>query len=146
MRPKPLEVTRIFLSTCYTSLCDSSRCNTYSLNKILLIKHRRLVKCRWCLTSAPWTSSTSPSRLAIYTVNMAVKSQYSIYKASTQPRDTNYTHKSVYTHCPCIYGNARQSILHLKYCFQQNFIFENFYFENFIFRKFYQILFDFILF
>ena len=80
-------------------------------------------------------------RLAIYIVNMAVKSQYSISKASTQPRDTNHTHKSVYTHCPCIYGNARQSILHLKYCFQQNFIF-----ENFIFQKFYQSLFYFILF
>ena len=41
-----------------------------------------------------------------------------------------------------------QSILHLKYCIQknfifENFIFENFIFENFIFRKFYQILFDF---
>ena len=51
-------------------------------------------------------------------------------------------------------GNARQSILHLKYCFQQNFIFKNFIFknfifknfifENFIFRKIYQNLFDFI--
>ena len=74
--------------------------------------------------------------LAIYTVNMAVKSQYSISKALTQPRDTNHTYKLVYTHCPCIYGNARQSILHLKYCFQQNFIFENFIFENFIFENF----------
>ena len=43
-------------------------------------------------------------------------------------------------------GIARQSILHLKYCFQQNFIFKNFIFENFIFRKFYQNLFDFFLF
>ena len=39
-----------------------------------------------------------------------------------------------------------QSILHLKYCFQQNFIFKNFIFENFIFRKIYQNLFDLILF
>ena len=39
-----------------------------------------------------------------------------------------------------------QSILHLKYCFRRNFIFENFIFENFIFRKFYQNLFDFISF
>ena len=39
-----------------------------------------------------------------------------------------------------------QSILHLKYCFQQNFIFKNLIFENLIFRKFYQNLFDFILF
>ena len=38
-------------------------------------------------------------------------------------------------------GSARQSILHLKYCFQQNFIF-----ENFIFLKFCLILVDFILF
>ena len=43
-------------------------------------------------------------------------------------------------------GNARQSILHLKHCFQQNFIFKNFIFENFIFQKFYQNLFDLILF
>ena len=43
-------------------------------------------------------------------------------------------------------SNAWRSILHLKHCFQQNFIFKNFIFENFIFRKFYQILFDFILF
>ena len=33
MRPKPLEVTRTSLTTCYTSMCDSSRRNTYSLNK-----------------------------------------------------------------------------------------------------------------
>ena len=43
-------------------------------------------------------------------------------------------------------GSARQSILHLKYCFQQNFIFENFTSENFIFLKFFLILIDFILF
>ena len=38
-------------------------------------------------------------------------------------------------------GNARRSILQLKYCFQHNFIF-----ENLIFRKFCLILIDFILF
>ena len=36
-------------------------------------------------------------------------------------------------------GNGRQSILHLKYCFRQKFIYKNFIFEIFIFRKFYLI-------
>ena len=55
MRPKLLEVTRISLTTCYASLYDSIRRNTYSLNKGLLIKYW------WCLTSALWTPSTSLS-------------------------------------------------------------------------------------
>ena len=61
MCPKPLEVTRTSLTTCYTSLCYSCRRNTYSLYKGLLIKYWWLVKCRWCLTSASWTPSTSSS-------------------------------------------------------------------------------------
>ena len=73
MRHKPLEVTRTSLTTCYTSLCYSCRRNTYSLYKGLLIKYWWLVKCRWCLTSTPWTPSTSLSLLAIYTVQMAVQ-------------------------------------------------------------------------
>ena len=51
MHSKTLEVTRTSLTTFYASLCDSSRCNTYSLYKGLLIKDWWLVKCRWCLTS-----------------------------------------------------------------------------------------------
>ena len=55
IRPKPLEVTRISLSTCYTSLCDSNCCNTYCPSKGLLIEYW------WCLTSILWTPFTSSS-------------------------------------------------------------------------------------
>ena len=66
---------------------------------------------------------------------MVVKSNTVSLRHKHSP-ETLITPNSVYT----------QSILHLKYCFQQNFIFKNFIFEIFIFLKFYQILFYFILF
>ena len=59
MCSKPLEVTWTSLATLCTSLCYGSNRNPYSLRKGLLSKYRRLVKCRWCLTSAPWTTSAS---------------------------------------------------------------------------------------
>ena len=145
MRSKPLEVTRTSLTTSYASLCDSSRCNTYSLNKGLLIKYKRLVKCRWCLTSAPWTSSTSSSSTS------HLHNQHGTFNSNSVSLRHKHRPEILFIHinqCICIVltftGNARRSILHLKHCFQQNFIFKNFIFENFIFQKFCQILIDFI--
>ena len=40
---------------------NNSLCNTYGLYKGPLIKCRWQVNCRWCLTNALWTSSTSSS-------------------------------------------------------------------------------------
>ena len=147
MTPKPLGFTRIFLSTCYTSLCDSSRCNTYGLYKGPLIKCRRLVKCRWCLTSAPWTSSTSSSSTS------HLHNQHGTFNSNSISLRHKHRLEILFIHinkCICIVlaftGNARRSILHLKHCFQLNLIFENFIFENFYIRKFCLILIDFILF
>ena len=147
MSPKPLGFTRIFLSTCYTSLCDSSCCNTYSLSKSLLIKYWLLVKCRWCLTSTPWTPSTSSSS------SSHLPNQHGTFNSNSVSLRHKHRPEILFIHinqCICIVlaytGNARQSILHLKHCFQQNLIFENFFFENFIFQKFCLILNDFILF
>ena len=124
MRPKPLEVTRIFLSTCYTSMYDNIRCNTYSLSKGLLIKYRRLVKCRWCLTSTPWTSSTSSSSTS------HLHNQHGTFNSNSVSLRHKHRPEILFIHinqCICIVlaftGNARRSILHLNHCFQQNFIF-----------------------
>ena len=136
MRPKPLGVTRISLTTCYASLCDSSRCNTYGLYKGPLIKCWRLVKCRWCLTSAPWTSSTSSSSTS------PLHNQHGTFNSNSVSLRLKHRPEILFIHinqCICVVlaftDNARQSILHLKHCFQQNLIFENFIFENFIFSK-----------
>ena len=145
--PKPLEVIRIFLSTCYTSLCDSSRCNTYGLYKGPLIKCRRLVKCRWCLTSAPWTSSTSSSSTS------RLHYQHGTFNSNSVSLRHKHRPEILFIHinqCICIVlaftGNARRSILHLKHCFQQNLIFEILFLKILFFEFFFQILFDFILF
>ena len=53
MCPEPLEVTRTSLATCYTSMCNGSSRNPYSLSKGLLVKYW------WCLASTSWTTFTS---------------------------------------------------------------------------------------
>ena len=126
IRPKPLEVTRIFLSTYYTTLCDSSCCNTYSLSKSLLIKHW------WCLTSTSWTPSTSSSLLAIYTINMTVKSN-AVSLRHKHSLETLFIHINQCIHIVLAFtGNARHSIIHLKHFYQQKFHFLKILF----FRKF----------
>ena len=52
---KPLEVIQTSLTPRCTSLCNIGKCNAHSLYKGLLIKTR------WCLASAPWTTSTPSS-------------------------------------------------------------------------------------
>ena len=129
MCPKPLEVTRIFLFTCYTRLCDSSCCNTYSLSKSLLIKYWRLVKCRWCLTSASWTPSTSSSStIHLHSLNGKFNFNSVSLRHKHRP-ETLFIHINQCIHIVLAFtGNARQSILHLKYCFQQKFYFQKFHF------------------
>ena len=129
MRPKPLGVTRISLTTCYASLCNSSLCNTYGLYKGPLIKCRWLVNCRWCLTSAPWTSSTSSPSIS------HLHNQHGTFNSNSVPLRHKHYPEILFIHInQCIHivlafiDNARQSILHLKYCFHQNFIFKNFIF------------------
>ena len=142
MRSKSQEVIRTSLTICHTSPCDSSRCNTYSLYKGLLIKYRRQVKCRWCLTSAPWTTSaSSPSTSHLHNQH---GSQYTIQYLqgiNTAPRHKSYT-KPVYTSSPCIYEAMQHNLSTIEIIL----INKNYIFENFIFSKFCQIFFDFCLF
>ena len=127
MRSKSLVVTRTSLTTGYARLCDSSRCNTYSLSKGLLIKYRWLVKCRWGLTSAPWMSSTSSSSTSHQHNQHGTLNSNSVSLRHKHSPETLIIHIN---QCICsvlaFTSNARQSILHLKYYLQQNFIFENF--------------------
>ena len=112
MCSKPLEVTRTSLTTCYASLCDSSRCNTYNLNKGLLIKYEWLVKCRWCLTSALWTTSTSsPSISHLHRLNfnaVSLRLKHSL--------ETLFIHRKKKFRIPrrCIYNNININILYFK--------------------------------
>ena len=110
MRPKPLEVTRTSLTTCYTSLCDSSRCNTYSLNKSMLIKHW------WCLTSTSWTPSTSSSSTShLYSLNDKVNLNAVSLLLKHSP-ETLFIHINQCIHIVLAFtSNARQLIMHLKY-------------------------------
>ena len=128
MLPKPLEVTRTSLTTCYTSLCDSSRCNTYSLNKGLLIKYW------WGLTSNQWTPSTSsPSTSHLPMSNGSLISIQYLQGINTAPRHYSYTENTVHILCPCIYMQCETinqhirsflstKILFLKISFFQNFV------------------------
>ena len=136
MHPKPLEVTRNSLTTYYTSLCDSSRRNTYSLNKGLLIKYWWLVKYWWCLTSTSWTPSTSsPSTDHLLKFNVvSLRHKHS--------PETLFILNTVHILCPCIYMQCET----IYFTCQIHFIHKNFIFENFTFPKFCLILFDLILF
>ena len=129
MRPKPLEVTRIFLSTCYTRPCDSIRCNTYNHNKGLLIKYRRLVKCRWCLTSAPWASSTTLSSTS------HLHNQHGTFNSNSESLRHKHRPEILFIHinqCICIVlaftGNAKRSHFAFKTLFSMKFYFQKFYF------------------
>ena len=129
MRPKPLGVTRISLTTCYASLCDSSRCNTYGLYKGPLIKCWRLVKCRWCLTSAPWMSSTSSSSTS------HLHNQHGMFNSNSVSLRHKHRPEILSIHinqCICIVlaftGNARRSIFAFKTLFSSKFYFQKFYF------------------
>ena len=73
-----------------------------------------------------------------------------VVKSNTVSLRHKHSPETLFIHinqCICIVlalsGIARQSIFHLKYCFQQNFIFENFIFLKIYFSK---ILSNFILF
>ena len=71
--------------------------------------------------------------LAIYTINMVVNLNTVSLRHKHGP-ETLIIHVNQCIHIVLAFsGNARQSILHLKYCFQQKFICENFIFENFFF-------------
>ena len=116
---KPLGVTRISLTTCYASLCDSSHYDTYGLYKGPLIKCRQLVKCRWCLTSAPWTSFTSSSSTS------HLHNQHGTFNSNSVSLRHKHRPEILFIHInQCISivlafrGNARRSILHSKHCFQ----------------------------
>ena len=111
MRPKLLKVTRTSLTTCYTSLCDSSRCNTYSLSKSLIIKHR------WCLTSIPWTPSTSSSSTShSHCLNDKLNIVQYLQGINTAPRHYSYTQISVYTkslHSEAMQNNLSNILNHI---------------------------------
>ena len=136
MCPKPLEVTRTSLTTCYASLCDSSRRNTYSLSKGLLIKY-------WgCLTSTSWTPSTSSSS----TSNLhSLNDKFNLNAVSPWLKhspETLFIHINQCIHIVLAFtGNARPLIIHLKHFYQQKVHFLKFYFS-----KICLILFDFISF
>ena len=113
MRPKPVEVTRTSLTICYASLCDSSYRNTYSLYKGLVIKYWWLVKCRWCLTSTPWTPSTSSSSTShLHSSNDSSISMQYLYGSNTAPRHYSYTDNIVHIRCPCIYVQCETTDSH----------------------------------
>ena len=138
MHPKPLEVTRTSLTTCYTSLRDSSRRNTYSLNKGLLIKYWWLVKCRWCLTSISWTPSTSlPSTSHILKFNaVSLRHKHS-------PKTLFILRIQFMYYVPAFICNARQFISHVKSILSTKILFlKILFFQNFV--SFYLILFYFI--
>ena len=119
LRPTPLEVTRIFLSTCYTILCDSSCCNTYSLSTSLLIKHW------WCLTSTPWTSSTSSSSTShLHNLNDKFNLNAVSLRLKHSPKIL-FIHINQRIHIVLAFtSNARQLIIHKKlFFFQQKFHF-----------------------
>ena len=125
MRPKPLEVTRTSLTTCYTSLCDSSHRNTYSLSKSLLIKHW------WCLTSTSWMPSTSSSLTShLHSLNDNFNLNAVSLRLKHSP-ETLFIHINQCIHIVLAFtGNARQSIIHLKHFYQQKFHFLKFYFSK----------------
>ena len=128
MCPKPLEVTRTSLTTCYTSLCDSSRCNTYSLSKRMLIKHW------WCLTSTSWTPSTSSSSTShLHSLNDKFNLNAVSLRLKHSP-ETLFIHINQCIHIVLAFtGNARQSIIHLKHFYQQKFHFLEIFFFSKIF-------------
>ena len=126
---EPLEVTRTSLATCCTSLCNSSSRNPYSLNKGLLVKYW------WCLTSTPWTTSTSsPSTSHLHMSNDKLSSNAVSLRCKHNP-ETLFVYQKIYfihnVH-PFI-GNARQSV-HILNHIQQKKIF---YFISSYFIKFY---------
>ena len=103
VRSKSLEVTGTSLTTRYARLSNSSRCDTYCLSKGLLIKYRRLVECRWCLTNAQWTTSaSSPSTSHLHNQH---GSQYTIqFPRHKHSPETLIIHKtSVYISSSYIY-------------------------------------------
>ena len=145
MRPKSLEVTRTSLTTCYTSLCYSCRCDTYSLYKGLLIKYWWLVKCRWCLTNTPWTPSTSSSSTNHLTIQMVVKHNTVSLRHKHSPETLFIHRKQFISNVLAFTSNARQLIHMLNHFFStKNFIFPKFYLILFyFFQKFYFIHFFF---
>ena len=110
VRSKSLEVTRSSLTTCYARLCNGSRCNTYSLSKGLLIKYRWLVKCRWYLTSTPWTALRPRPLLAIYTIKMAVKYNAASRRHKHSPETLIIYKISAYISSPYIYKQCKTII------------------------------------
>ena len=129
MRPKPLEVTRTFLTTCYTSLCYNCRRNPYSLSKSLLIKYRWLVKCRWCLTSTSWMHSTSsPSTSHLLKSNGRLNSNSVSLRLKHNP-ETLFIHRMQFIHSVLAFKcNVRQLIHISNQFYPQKFYFRIFHF------------------
>ena len=126
MHSKPLEVTRTSLTTCYTSLCYSSRCNTYSLSKSLLIKHW------WCLTSTSWTPSTSSSSTShLHSLN----DKFNLNAVSLQlihSLEILFIHINQCIHIvPAFIRNARPFILYFKSYLSTKNLFSKIYFYFF---------------
>ena len=142
MCPKPLEVTRTSLTTCYTSLCDSSCRNTYCLSKSLLVKHW------WCLTSTPWTPSTSSPSTSHLHSSMAVKYNAVSLRHKHSPEILFIHRKHFIYYVPAFICNARQLIQHIRLFLSSKILFSKIsFFQNFVsfhFISFYFILFYFI--
>ena len=134
---KSLEVTRTSLTTCCISLCNSSCRNTYRLSKSLLVKYW------WCLTSTPWTPSTSSSSTS-HCPSTQFKWQFNFNTVSLRHKHSPETLimliiQFIY-YVPAFLSNASQLIQLIKsFFFNKKFIF-----KNFIFPKFCLILLDFI--
>ena len=136
MRPKPLEVTRTSLTTCYTGLCYSCSRNTYNLYKGLLIKYW------WCLTNTSWTPTTSSSSTShLHSSNGNSISMQYLYGSNTASRHYSYTDNIVHIRCSCIYMQCETTNSHVKSFFFTKILFSKISF----FPKFCLILFDFIL-
>ena len=135
MCPKPLEVTRTSLATCYTSLCTSSSRNPYSLSKCLLVKHW------WYLASTSWTLPTSsPSTSHLHMSNGKLKFNVVSLRHKHSPKTLFIYKKIFYAQSPCIHRNFK-TIIHYtksksttKILFLKDFISFDFFFF-FIFEK-----------
>ena len=109
MCPKPLKLTWTSLATCCTSLCNSSSCNPYSFNKGLLVKYR------WCLTSTPWTPSTSsPSTSHLHISNDKLISNTVSPRRKHSPKTLFKYRKIFHTQCPCIHRKCKTIIQYIK--------------------------------
>ena len=129
MRLKPPKVTRTSLTTCYTNLCYSCRCNTYSLSKSLLIKQW------WCLTSTSWTPSMSSSSTShLHSLNDKFNNLNAVSLRLKHNPKILFIHINQCIHIVLAFtSNTRQLIIHLKHFYQQKIYFlKILFFDNFV--------------